>query len=134
MAVAEATDDGWVCGVDVGAIPVGAEVAEARARLAVSIAGAAVLVVANGKVGLVDGETVIDRSHAIVAIMSMAKNNKILFIVEIPFMYNHSHHEGKTPPPLGEFLSGQVGRILFGFFFTIIYLKYLRINLIVLLK
>ena len=76
--------------------------------------------------GAVDGAIDTVRSHAWIIKANTARSKKIFFIVEFPFMHNHSHYEEKTPPPLGEFITGQVDRILFVFLFTVAGLKSLN--------
>jgi len=65
--------------------------------------------------GLAEGATATDRSHARVTMLNREKNKKIfftivLYMVEFPFGFNHSHQESKTPPPLEEFLTGYLDR------------------------
>ena len=91
------------------------EVEEARTRVVVLVTGTIVFVY-DGTAVFTAGVTFNDRSHAKVAIMSMARNNKIFYKVEFPFIHNHSHHEGKTPPALEEFLISQMDSLSVGLY------------------
>ena len=88
---------------------------EARTRVVVLVTGTIVFV-DIGTFVFTAGVTVNDRSHAKFTIMSMARNKKIFFIVEYPFTHNHSHHEGKTPPALEEFLISQMDSLSVGLY------------------
>ena len=84
---------------------------------------ASIMVLAGRETVLVDGAVNTVISHAWTTKEKKDSSKKNFFIVLFPFIHDHNHHEGKTLQHLGEFITGQVDRIIFRFLFVITCLK-----------
>jgi hypothetical protein len=105
----------WVGGTWVGIGVAGMGVADAGIGVGTCVAGIRVGVAITGNMvfvgrgaGLVGCTTVTDRSHPATMTANIERSRKVFLIVKSPFKVNHSHEKPETPPPLGEFPTGQV--------------------------